>query len=508
MRIDTGQHLRMDQRMKLAPRMIQSMEILQMAQAALEERIEQELASNPTLELEDPSDAADDIAADLQQEARDARENERELVVTDNGEGQNADDFERLSNLAEEYSDDWKANATGSADDFSTYHAAANTGERDKKMDAMANTAARSASLYDQLLDQWHLVDAPPRIAEAGEYLIGFIDNDGYLRTDPKALLDQAPHHLTAEDLEQAIDLLQQSLEPPGLAARDLRECLLLQIDARRRADPDADLSTERLLVADHLKDIEANRLPRIARTTGLTIEQITHAIHHLRQFQPHPGRQLADDTPRAITPDAIVEYDEQADAYVAHLTHGRTPNLQISADYTRIASEKSTDKKTRDFLGGQLRNARWLIDAIEQRSSTLLRVINVVLTAQRDFFDLGPQALKPLPMTQVADQLGIHVATVSRAVNEKYLQTPRGIFPLRMFFSGGAETEDGQSMAWAAIQARLEEVINAEDKSNPLSDEALVEELKKKGIDIARRTIAKYRKQLNIPSARQRREY
>ncbi|MEO1237897.1 MAG: hypothetical protein AAFX76_14020 [Planctomycetota bacterium] len=172
------------------------------------------------------------------------------------------------------------------------------------------------------------------------------------------------------------------------------------------------------------------------------------------------------------------------------------------------MAADKSTDKKTRDFIGTNLRNARWLIDAVRQRHATLLRVIGVVIEAQRDFFDQGPGALKPLPMTLVADQLGVHVATVSRAVSEKYLQTPRGIFPLRMFFSGGTETDGGEAMSWTAVQAKLKEVIDAEDKQRPWSDDALVDELKKHGIEIARRTVAKYRKQLNIPPARQRREY
>jgi len=372
----------------------------------------------------------------------------------------------------------------------------------------MANTAARGASLFEQLMDQWRLVETTPEIAQAGEYLIGFIDADGYLRTDMSTLLEQAPKGITEQTLQDAITLLQQSLEPPGLAARDIRECLLLQIDAKMRSDPDSDLTHERLLVENHLKDIEANRLPKIAKATGLTIDQIKAAIHRLRQFHPHPGRLLSDDTPRMIVPDAIVEYDEETDTYTATLTQGRIPSLQIRPDYLRDAKDKNTDKKTREFLNNHIRSASWLIDAIEQRRSTLLRVIGVVVQAQREFFEQGPQALKPLPMTQVADQLGIHVATVSRAVNEKYIQTPRGIYPLRMFFSGGTETEDGDAMSWTAIQAKLKQIIDEEDKSNPLSDDALADKLKEMGIDIARRTIAKYRKQLNIPPARQRKEY
>ena len=504
MRFDTSQHQRMDQRMKLAPRMIQSMEILQMAQPALEERIEQELASNPTLEQVEPGSDRDKLLAESEQAKRDDREGERELIVA---EGSQTDGFERLSNIAEQYADSWASNNFESGE--TPFRRAVNTsGERDGKMDAMANTAARGASLYDQLIDQWHLVDIDEPTSKLGEYLIGFVDADGYLRNPLQDLLDQAPPGTTADAVEECVELLQEALEPTGLCARDFRECLLLQIDQKTYNDPDADLGTERLLVSDFLKDIEANRYPKIAKSTGLEIPAVQKAVYNLRQFHPHPGRLLAADTVRTITPDAVIDYDDETDCYTAALTHSRLPALQISASYEEMAADKGTEKKTRDFIGTQLRNARWLIDAVNQRHATLLRVIGVVIEAQREFFDQGPQALKPLPMTLVADQLGIHVATVSRAVSEKYLQTPRGIFPLRMFFSGGTETEQGESMSWTAVQAKLKEVIDSEDKNKPWSDDALVEELKKHGIEIARRTVAKYRKQLNIPPARQRREY
>ena len=531
MRFDTGQHLRIDQRMKLAPRMIQSMEILQMATAALEERLEQELSTNPTLELREPGADKREIESERVQEERDAREGERPLVVGDaapksedagpDRAGTQADDFERLNNIAEEYGDSWDSNT---ADDYRPSRIRGDDGERDKKLDAIANTASRPHSLADQLLDQWRYAEVDGATRKAGEYLIGFIDDDGYIRTEWATILQQAPPGVAVEQLDAGLAALQQSLEPVGLAARDLRECLLLQIDARmrdrlagRHVDDDeedrrpvdtSDLALERKLVADHLKDIEVNRLPKISEQTGASLDQIKKAILNLRQFHPHPGRLLIDDSPRSITPDAVIEYDEEQDRYVATLTKGRLPSVHINPRYVKMARDKAVDRKTRDFVGNNLRSARWLLDAIEQRQHTLLRVINVVIDAQRDFFDQGPQALKPLPMTQVADQLGIHVATVSRAVNEKYLQTPRGIFPLRMFFSGGTETQQGEAMSWTAVQAKLQEVIDAEDKSNPLSDDELVEKLQAGGIEIARRTVAKYRKQLKIPTARQRRQF
>lgn len=514
MRIDTGLHMRMEQRMKLAPRMIQSMEILQLPTAALEERIEQELANNPTLEQREAGPDPQEIAAQLEQEQRDSREGERELVVQDDTRDRNhREDFERLVNFSQQVGEVWEDYADDAGPSFR--RRGFEDGERDPKLEVIANAAARPASLTDQLLQQWRMAEVDGALRAAGELIISHIDDDGYLRTDLAKLLEVAGSSFTLGQLEQALALVQRTLEPVGIGARDLRECLLLQIDAKMRQeshgprrDPPLDLSVERLLVDRYLKDIEANRLPKIVKETNLTIDQINAAKRRLRQFQPHPGRLLAPASPQRITPDAVVEYDEVADRYVARLTNDRLPSLQINRHYLKMARDARLDKKTRDFVGQNLRSARWLLDAIRQRNHTLLRVINVVIQAQREFFDMGPQYLRPLPMTSVADQLGIHVATVSRAVNEKYLQTPRGIFPLRMFFSGGTATQAGEEMSWTAVQAKLEELIKAEDKAEPLSDDQLVQQLKAAGIDIARRTVAKYRKQLRIPPARQRKQY
>jgi len=189
-------------------------------------------------------------------------------------------------------------------------------------------------------------------------------------------------------------------------------------------------------------------------------------------------------------------------------MTNDPAPNLYISGMWRKYLKEKKGDKKTRDFLANNVRNARWLLESIEQRKSTIMRVIRAVVDAQREFFDKGPEHLKPLPMISVADQLGIHVATVSRAVSEKWIQTPRGVFPLRKFFSGGTQSADGEDMSWDAVKEKLKAIIDTEDKHNPLNDDEIVDKLREQGIELARRTVAKYRKILNIATARQRKEY
>ena len=521
MHLSVGNHLRMGQQMKLAPRMIQSMEILQMPQAQLEERIELELASNPTLELQEPGADAEGLADALAQEKRDDREHTRELVVGGaDGEG-GAADFERLDNLSEQYGDAWGNTLEGGDDkprdrgdrSLSGPSPSSYAGERDGKMDAMANSPAKMASLYEQLMEQWRMADVDERLFDLGEYLIGNVDADGYLRSDPDLLREAAPASLgevSREELDEAVEILQMALEPAGIAARSLAECILLQIEDRRR-EPGADadlLDLQEVLIRDHLKDIEINRFPRMVEATGRSLDELKHAVARLRSYSPHPGRNLADPVTRTITPDAVITYDEGTDTYTATLTSGRLPALTISPEYEDLAKDEAQEKAARDFVGRQLRSARWLLDAIRQRQHTLLRVIGVVTNAQRGWFEQGDAGLVPLPMTQVADQLGIHVATVSRAVSEKYLQTPRGIVPLRMFFSGGTQSAGGEDVSWTAVQARLKEVIDEEDKTDPLSDDALVEKLAERGITLARRTVAKYRGQLGIGTKRQRREF
>jgi RNA polymerase sigma-54 factor len=303
-----------------------------------------------------------------------------------------------------------------------------------------------------------------------------------------------------------------QNLEPPGVGARDLRECLLLQLSALEDDDELSrghDFDLEYALVTDHLKDLEMNRYPQISKKLGRSIPDIQAAVGRLRRsLHPHPGKQVGRDEAPPITPDAVIYLDEDTGKYEIEMTNDPAPNLYVSGMYRRMLKDKAVDKKTREFLANNVRNARWLIESIEQRRSTIHRVIRAVVDAQQEFFEKGPESLKPLPMIQVADQLGIHVATVSRAVSEKWIQTPRGVFPLRRFFSGGTQSADGEDMSWDAVKEKLKVIIAEEDKKNPLNDDEIVDKLAEQGLTLARRTVAKYRKILNIPTARQRREF
>lgn len=495
----------MEMRQLLTPRMIQSMEILQLPLLALEERIEQELQANPVLELKE---GGDEDAPEEPIAKEDERLETRSLVVDEKTD--QSEDFERLARIA-----DYLEN-----EEFSTNDSFRNRGsggsmdgeDRDRKMDAMANTAAPEETLTENLLNQWAMVECPADVHRAGEILIAFIDDDGYLRTPLEQIAQESKRPVQLELLKQALPIV-QSLDPAGVAARDLPECLKIQLD-RLEDEADADIADqhdfelENQLIADHLKDLEMNRYPQISRKTGKSIEDIKYAVKMLGKLHPRPGRLIGRGNNQPITPDATVYFDEKTGKYEIEMARDPSSNISLSQLYQKMLKDKQVDRKTREFLSNNVRNARWLLESIEQRKSTIKRVIRAVVDAQQEFLEKGPEFLKPLPMIQVADQLGIHVATVSRAVSEKWIQTPRGIYPLRRFFSGGTTNTEGEDMSWDAVKEKLRVIIDNEDKSKPLNDDEIVEKIKEQGITLARRTVAKYRKILDIPTARQRKQY
>jgi RNA polymerase sigma-54 factor len=310
------------------------------------------------------------------------------------------------------------------------------------------------------------------------------------------------PKPVELADMEDALEIVQQ-LEPAGVGARDTKECLLLQVDDDT---PHRDLV--RTLIQDHLEDVAHNRLPVIQKKTRAELSQIKEAIEELRRLDPKPGAKFSPTQNQFVQPDVIVERTDDDD-FDIRLTDDWVPNIRISKRYVDLAKDKSYDPKTRDFLRQKFQSAHWLIDAIEQRRNTLIKVTRAIINHQRAFLDRGPEFIQPLKMEQIAEQVGVHVTTVSRAVDDKWVQTPRGVFPLKRFFGGGTKNEQtGESVAWETIKQRLLEIIDSEDKANPLSDEDIVERFKQSGLTVARRTVTKYREALKIPSSRQRKDW
>jgi RNA polymerase sigma-54 factor len=438
-----------------------------------------------------PDDTLPEPAAPEQ--ATDKSDGETDLVL----EGDNAADFERLDNLVTEYDwieDEGEYRGTRSRERLAE--------EGDAKLDAMANTAARAASLQEFLLEQWRLANVDDITRRYGERLINELDDSGRLSTPLADLVDEFDPPANVDDLEYALHAVQE-LEPPGIGARDVAECLILQLEAQR-----GDNSLEIAIVTDHLDDLRRNRLPQIAKALDVSLEDVKGALEVISGLSLHPADQVVDRQVPSITPDVIVEYDEEDDDYSVRLTRPNTRELRISPDFRRALQQAGKDKAARNFVRQKIEQANAIIDALRFRRDRLLDVAKAVVAAQREFLEHGEQHIKVLRMSELAERFSCDPSTISRTVDEKYMQTPRGLYPLRRFFTGGSETDAGESVSWDAIRAKVQEIIAQEDKSKPLSDDAIVTELKQQGIDLKRRTVAKYRSQLNIPTARQRREY
>ena len=483
------EQMRMEQRMKLAPRMIQSMEILQLPMLALQERIEQELNSNPVLEVEEEEATAGEAGPSEQQVREDAGEKEAESA----GRGWQAESLER------ERPDD---NFREYMERGEYFRPAIRDDEPDRKLEAIKNTAAPPQSLHEHLADQWRMVEADERVKKAGGLIIDYIDERGYLTIRLEQLYNKDRADFGVDDLKKALELVQK-LEPAGVGARDLKECLLIQMKQSGE-----DMSFERRLVSEHMEELLGNQLPGIAREMHCSIEKIKQAIRHISKFDTSPGLQIDQNRNHPVSADVIVESDDSGE-YSVRLTDSNLPNLRISDYYVKMARDTKVNEKTRDFLRNNIRSAQWIMEAIEQRKNTLLRVARAVVKYQKDFFDKGQLYLRPLPMSKVAEEVGVHLATVSRAVAGKYLQCEWGILPMRKFFSGGIDDQAGEGHSWEAIRGKLQQIIDQEDKNHPLNDDQICEELVKAGVNhIARRTVAKYRDILNIPAARFRRKY
>lgn len=491
MRLHLGLEAKQVQTLKLAPRMIQSMEILQLPQMALQERIEQALVDNPTLEAIEGDPQLPEDGVQAEEVTRDVEE--RELVVDD--AHNNADDFERLDKMGEDLPEAYEESVRKSASRMEE--------ESDRKHDAMANIVDRPESLQDHLSHQLGELELDPEMLAMCERIVSCLDpkDGGYLRVSLEDLLpaDAGPEQL--ELAKRALAIV-QNLDPPGIAARDLRECLLAQLT------PDMECYEElRTIISNHLEDLRDNRLPLIEKTTGYSIERIKSVWEHLRKLNPKPGAGFAETIVQVVTPDVLLDRDDEGN-YVVVLPETRLPTLHISDYYRHRLSSGTATPEEKEFIKRKINAAQWLIEAIEQRRSTLTKVSQAIVDYQKRFLEEGPECIEPLKMQQIAEKVGVHVTTVSRAVDDKWIQTPRGLYPLKRFFVGGTKSEEGEEVAWDIIRIKLQELIDKEDKSKPFSDDELVDELHKQGLNVARRTITKYRQKMNIPSSRQRRDW
>jgi len=479
MRMQTSLMPQLQQKMKLSPQIIQSIEILQLPLLALVEHIQQELVDNPVLE---------EIVDEKKEE--DVKEEESEAQADE--ASAESDGLDKLGEIA----DDWREYYSQT-----TVRRSSLTEERDQKQEALENTAAKPMSLLDYLMGQLSLVEVPPHLLEASENIIYSIDKSGYLASPLEEVIQFLEKPISMDDMKEALRII-QSLEPPGVGARNLQECLILQLDKR-----DKNYRLIRDLLLNHLEDIEMKKYPLIARKTGQKLGVIKKQVEFIRTLNPKPGSIFCDETIPYVVPEVKVEYiDGRYEVFLIDNTN--LPQLRISSFYRKFLSENGGDNATYQYIQKKIESAKWLIDAIKQRRGTLFKVACKIVELQKDFLDEGIHKLRTLKMQDVADIVGVHVSTVSRAIAHKYIQTPQGIFEMKFFFTGGFQNVNGSMESWESIRQKLFEIVAKENKKNPLSDEEVAEKFRISGVDIARRTITKYRRIMKIHSSRQRREY
>ena len=496
MRFTLSQELKQEQKQILTPQMIQSMEILQLTILQLEQKIGQELQENPVLEQEtELFDEPDELSSDTN--------------TSDDADDNTAQDDEQESEIQVDYAeeefsiaDDFAQNYSDTIDEAPVRSQNWLEAQDSFRNDMFANIASPSETLQVHLERQLDWFDISEPLRDMVLRIINNLDSSGYF---PYELGDFLGEYHTDEELKLAEEALAivKRLEPTGVGAKDLRECLLLQIS------PESEhVAVLRILIKSCLEDVSANRLPIIAKKYALPLDILHEAVAELRQFNPRPGAGFGDTPAAMLVPDIIVEKTESGE-YVVRLEDGRVPQLRVSNYYKSLLAKHGTDKETRAYIRQKVGSAQWLLDAIGQRRDTLTRVSQAIVDYQVEFFEQGLQALRPLKMQQIADVTGLHVATVSRACDEKWVSSPRGVFPLRRLFVGGLNTSDnGENIANDVVRLKLQAIIDSEDKKKPMSDDAIVKTFEAEGIQVARRTIVKYRQLLNIPSSRGRRRW
>jgi RNA polymerase sigma-54 factor len=472
---------------KLSPQQIQMIKLLEVPAMQMEQRIKKELEENPALE-----EGTDDDEI--------------------HNEEQEEDQFEEKDKDQEEFTiDDYIDD-----DDIPEYRLQANNYSKDddKRMEIPFSAGS---SFHELLESQFILRDLTEKQKILGEYILGNIDEDGYLRRELSSIVDDLAFlqnvSTTEEELDEVLTVI-QDLEPAGVGARTLRECLLLQIAKRDQSAPAVELSYK--ILDQYFEEFSKRHYDRIVSRLNISEEELKSAIDEILKLSPKPGSAYGDTYSKSsqqIIPDFILELSE--DGFDLYLNSRNLPELRLSRSYNEMLQTYSRDKSNKKdlkdavlFVKQKIDSAKWFIDAIKQRQNTLLLTMNAILKYQEEYFFEGDETrLKPMILKDVAEMTGLDISTVSRVANSKYIQTHFGIFPLKFFFSEGLQTDSGEEVSTREIKRILQDCIDNENKRRPLTDEKLTDILQEKGYQIARRTVAKYREQLNIPVARLRKE-
>jgi len=478
MALDVRLQQKLQQKLVMTPQLRQAIKILQLQREELETLIDEELADNPVLER--------------------TEENEPAAVAQPEGEIATVD----VPTPAQQEDINWQAYLDNYNNDMPSLPATGGDDDDDDRLNMLENVLTRAESLADHLCEQLRFHELSAEEERVASVIIGNLDVDGYLKASLEEIAAGAG--VSVELAAYVLQLL-QSCDPVGVAARDLRECLLLQLRAQALEDAggeDPMLSLAIRIVQDHLSALEGRRFDRLAKDLGVTVDEVTHAVKLITALEPKPARNFGEGETRYVTPD--VDVRKMGEEYLVTLNEEGLPRLKVSQSYRRMLAEGGDAK---DYIQDKLRSAAWLIKSIQQRQHTLLQVAQSIVKFQGDFLTYGVSHMRPLVLRDVAEDVRIHESTVSRAIANKYMATPRGIFSMKRFFTTGLKSHHGQDVAAESVKEQIRALITNEDPARPLSDEDIAKRLSQSNVDIARRTVAKYREAMNIPPSAKRKQ-
>ncbi|TMP96193.1 MAG: RNA polymerase factor sigma-54 [Verrucomicrobia bacterium] len=455
----------------LAPQLQQSLLILQAPLLELRNLVQQEMETNPVLE-------------DLPNEPSPDEPNRAEPSADDNFK----EEFDKLARLDEEWRDYMAQSSSYSG----------RSQEAKDKRQFFFDSIATEETLQQHLMGQLNQTALAANDRKAAEIIVGNIDDNGFLQSTPEEM--SLTSGIPKEDFEKMLALI-QSFYPPGVGARDLRECLLIQLQRDGKQN-----SLEYKILSEHMEDLGKRRFPEIARRMGIGVEQVQKGANNIARLNPRPGQAFSAAPQNYVLPDVTVE--KVNGDYQIILNNEQIPHLRISNTYKDIIAQDNNGSEVKDYVRDKIRSGKFLIRSIHQRQQTISNIAHQIVSRQRDFFEHGTSQLKPMTMGEIAEAVGVHETTVSRAVSGKYMATPQGVFEMKYFFTPGYQTATGESMSNTSVKEAILDLVKHEDGNAPLSDQEIVEILRARGIPIARRTVAKYRTELNILPSNMRRKY
>jgi len=482
MAIELKQQLKLTQQLVMTPQLQQAIKLLQLSQLELVDVVQQELQENPV--LEETPESEEDLPPEVR--AENESPDTAAAEVSSDASSPEPSDVDKIADIDwQNYMDAYPQTGMGVNRD-------------DDEHRSLEATLTQRPTLADHLEWQMHLSEFEPEQGKSAEWIIGNIDERGFLRASVEDLARQSG--ISEEVISETLAKIQR-FDPPGVAARDLRECLLNQLGPLGIRDP-----LVRTILEDHLELLQNRDFRRLAKALVVPIEEIAAAAGVIARLDPRPGRAYGGDDPIYIVPDIYVH--KIADEFHVVLNEDGLPKLKINSLYRDVlARDRSVEKDTREYVQEKVRSALWLIKSIHQRQRTIYKVMQSIIKHQREFFDHGIAFLRPLNLRDVADDIGMHESTVSRVTTNKYSHTPQGIFELKYFFNSSINRVEGEAIASESVKEKIRKIISAEDTRRPLSDQRIASMLKQSNVDIARRTVTKYRESMNILSSTKRRE-